>query len=619
MACPALYKFEVDGKYFAVDTETCFCFECDRISWDVLDYYPHESINRIYFLLKDIHPRKEVEEVVGELEWLRATKAILKRHNDKALLGKISQISGLKRIVLQLDTSGRGLEWVSTVGTFLLARSGDETHLTVSVRGERSDFAQMAPHLNGLEKIFIAARLAGKKFSVELDFPIHPVEKSEEGSSGCIFRCRILLSDYSDLLALSESIATWPEKKIKEIAKEPQKWPRIDYCCIVAQPISERCGMALQVLGAAGYTTSVIDLPMAWMMCPSTDPYALVDALKTNGTYYVEALKRRKSFLAEPFASLFHSIQEGIPCLRYDDSGTGTLAVDAQGKLYPSICFLGMEQFVWGNLSSGSFNESCQEMFRGLGVFQNPVCIECWARGFCGGGHSAIHYVRSNNVSKPEKNWCDAQRQWITHAVALFNQVSSSNIKFADIISGTLPAPEKLSFLTVMKAIFTGRYSVRPLKEEDAPWLVQWQNWNRAGYFVCNETGMLLGTQYDREMDALHPLPFESELVLTQSNGNPCGLIKLRPIVEKRLVWAWIYLHKTALDHPSVAIGTLRQLLKEFTLSQPSFPILCPVTQEEIALKRIMVAAGFQHVGIQRKALYQKGGYHDVDILLFKP
>ena len=51
MALPAIHRFERAGKRFAIDPETCFCFECDAVSWDVLDHYPHEPVNRIYHLL----------------------------------------------------------------------------------------------------------------------------------------------------------------------------------------------------------------------------------------------------------------------------------------------------------------------------------------------------------------------------------------------------------------------------------------------------------------------------------------------------------------------------------------------------------------------------------------
>jgi len=72
-----IHRFDVDGRHFAIDPETCFCFECDDISWDVLAHYPHMPANRILNELGDRYDAKELNEVIGELEWLRSSKSIL--------------------------------------------------------------------------------------------------------------------------------------------------------------------------------------------------------------------------------------------------------------------------------------------------------------------------------------------------------------------------------------------------------------------------------------------------------------------------------------------------------------------------------------------------------------
>ena len=73
----ALHRFEAGERRYVVDPETCFCFECDAISWDVLEHYPHQPLNHIVHRLASRHDRRELEEVIGELEWLRTSKSIL--------------------------------------------------------------------------------------------------------------------------------------------------------------------------------------------------------------------------------------------------------------------------------------------------------------------------------------------------------------------------------------------------------------------------------------------------------------------------------------------------------------------------------------------------------------
>jgi len=88
----ALHRFELNGKRYAIDPETCFCFECDEICWDVLALYPHETISRIVHELKQKHSEREVYEVVGELEWLRRTAETLRnRAGTEAADGRTSR------------------------------------------------------------------------------------------------------------------------------------------------------------------------------------------------------------------------------------------------------------------------------------------------------------------------------------------------------------------------------------------------------------------------------------------------------------------------------------------------------------------------------------------------
>jgi len=139
MEAPRLHRFEKDGRYFAIDTHTCFCFECDHISRDVLAYYPHEPVNRIYHLLKDKHPRKDLEEVIGELEWLRVTKAILTPQDDQAFLEQATRSGGLRQLVLSCQPTREDCETLSRAGLLLLARSGAEKTLTLTLSfGETS-------------------------------------------------------------------------------------------------------------------------------------------------------------------------------------------------------------------------------------------------------------------------------------------------------------------------------------------------------------------------------------------------------------------------------------------------------------------------------------------------
>lgn len=614
MELSLLHRFEVGGQCFAMDTETCFCFECDRISWDVLAYYPQEPINRIYHLLKDSHPRKELEEVIGELEWLRVTKAILTPRSDQEFLEQAMRAGGLKRVTLVMNGADDGDERVAKAGSLLLARSGEEKSLTLSLYFRNTVARNWKGLAAVLEDIRHTALLAGKAFHLEMDVPCQPLPGSVAETEGHQFRCQVFPGADTDLAGFMGAVMALHDGKLKAAIGALEKKFTPERIRITARPASAQFHRLVEGLHKAGYSDILLDLPGAWATCPGLDPEAVTEALQSNAAYYADQLLRNALFRVEPLASLFNAIHIGMPEYRADKSGVEMLAIDADGRLYPSLDYLGNPDFVMGSLSGNEFNEARREAFLHVGALQTPDCLRCWARGLCGGGHGVIHFARTGNMQTPDPAWCNAQRRWIGTAVATFNRISSAGVNFSHLVSAMRPRTRHISLFTAAKALFQGYFGVRPLREDDAPMLVRWENWNGAAYFVCNNTGALTTTLYDREMDALHPLDLVQELVLTQRDGTPCGLVKLCPDLEKRIAIAWLYLHDAELYAKSALRTTLRQLLAEVCRGKRLRHVLTPVTKAEPALAEALLASGYVYAGVQREALYRQGAYQDVDI-----
>ena len=227
----------------------------------------------------------------------------------------------------------------------------------------------------------------------------------------------------------------------------------------------------------------------------------------------------------------------------------------------------------------------------------------------------AIHLARTGNIRTPDEAWCNAQRRYIGAAVATFNRISSAGINFSHLVSAMRPRTRHLSLFSAAKALFQGYFGVRPLREDDASMLVCWESWNRAAYFVCNESGLLLASQYDREMDALPPRGIEQELVLTRTNGTPCGLLKLRPDAKiKELTWACLYMREGKSYAESGVRRALSAMLSETVKSHGFKRILVPATNAEPELATCLQALGFKPLCVQRQALYLHGAYQDIRI-----
>jgi len=594
-----------------MDTQTCFCFECDRITWDVLEWYPQEPVNRIYHLLEGKHLRKELEEVVGELEWLRVTKAILGAPGDQELLELATRTGGLTRVVVMMSNTPEDIPRVERAGRLLLARSGNEKNLALSLRFDNTSVRDAAGLANILDELRRTARMAEKALRLDADLPFQPLRDSREA----LFRCRLTPPDTGDLAAFLQGMTSLSTGKPAAALEAFRKKFSPGSVRIVAIPASEKFHGLVEALHKAGYSDIVLDIPSAWAAGHLQDPEAVTDALLANAAYFADQLLKNTLFRVEPLASLFNTIHTGTPVYRRDKSGVEVLGVDTDGALYPSPAFIGGQAYGLGNLAAGDLNEAAREPFLLSGALQIPPCLRCWARGLCGGGYAAIHHARTGSVRTPDERWCNAQRRWCAGAVAIFHRISSSGVNFSHLVSAMQPQTRHLSLFTVAKSIFQGRLGVRPLREDDAPWLVRWENWNRAAYFVCNDTGALTATQYDREMDALHPLPHIRELVLTRRDGTPCGLIRMCPVTERRL--AWLYLHDADAYGKAGLRLTLQDLLGEVCRAGQLRHVLTPVTAGETGLAGALLDAGFTRAGTQREALYLKGAYQDVDIYVY--
>ena len=73
-------------------------------------------------------------------------------------------------------------------------------------------------------------------------------------------------------------------------------------------------------------------------------------------------------------------------------SGTEYLAVTPWGDFYPCHQFVGMEDFLLGNVDEGITNTKVRDEFKLCNVYAKDKCKECFARFYCSGGCAANSY-----------------------------------------------------------------------------------------------------------------------------------------------------------------------------------------------------------------------------------
>lgn len=595
MPRPALHCFESGGLHYAMDPETCFCFECDAISRDVLAHYPGVPVNKIATELAHAYPRQEIEEVVGELEWLRGAKSILQTPR----LADLEKIYGGSAALSKLSCAWPCHADADRAFQLLLGRSGGERQLTFEfvAEGKLADKAGMLACAVAWEE---AARIAGKKLATWLR-----VSGLEGFMPHGPLDIVVPLQPQSQLEGLEKALAS---RSLQTLAK----WSSEHQAKVVLRPTKANFSDAAATLRAAGFGHVELDADAPFLAGKDTKPAEVFASLRANAQYYAEALLKRDLFRLDPIAGLFLRIYQGTPLRRADPAGSQTLHVDREGDIYPSLAFARLCALKLGNTQSGAFDENLLALFENLGSATTAPCTVCWARNLCGGGSAAVHHVLTGSIRTPHPDWSEAQRHWLEGAIAAFNKLSAAGINFAQVHENMGRKP-KMSLWQAAKAVLNAPLGLRPLAEADAPMLAKWQNWNPAAYYSCHESSLLTTTVYDREMDAVHPHGFEQEFIVTNTQGEPRGLLRIRPMLMPGLATAWLYLRKPE-DYtaPPMRKG-FRNLLKLLPQQQELRRLLVPAGPMDAGLAPFLRAAGFEPAGTQREAIYLHGAWHPVD------
>ncbi|MFP4500055.1 MAG: SPASM domain-containing protein [Candidatus Hydrogenedentota bacterium] len=619
MPQPALHRFEHNGRRFAIDPDACFCFECDDISWDVLAYYPQETANRIAHLLADRHDPAVVAEVVSELDWLRATKAILKVPEPEQIAKQYEVVRGLHTVTVRLHQPPDAAI-VDQAAALLLGRAGEQKHLTLTLLCPATRIGRDAPRLVApCQRALTAGSRAGKQLTVALRATGVPATASTPGLEPHALDLQITCTGRPGstevIASVRECFEQFGKARFDRLKGLPGQMQAADEGVsgqAILRPGTPELAPAVEALDNAGFSRIAIDLDQVYTAHPESDPAAMQTGLEQAAVYYANRLLRHHYFRLDPIAGVFRHIYEGEGVFRADPTGTNALAIDTDGAIYPNPAWFGWERHRLGSLDTG-IDEAALARFEDLGALTTPACMTCWARGLCGGGPAVVHEALSGTWRTPHEPWCNAQRDWLEGAVSAFNVLSSAGVNFTRVYKQLGPV-KRPSLFSMAKTAFRMQIGLRPIAEADAALLARWESWNDAAYFTAAERSMFLTTSYDREMDALYPPAYEQEFMLLKKDGQPIGLLRVRPDRIPGTARAWIYLHNPA-DYADRGVRrSFRTVLKEAAGQEALRRITVAAGPKEAALAEFLEAAGFALAGVEREALYLHAAYHDLRI-----
>ncbi|MCX7614184.1 MAG: thioether cross-link-forming SCIFF peptide maturase [Clostridiales bacterium] len=133
-------------------------------------------------------------------------------------------------------------------------------------------------------------------------------------------------------------------------------------------------------------------------------------------------LEREKEGQNFEFFHFMIDLEQG-PCilkrLRGCGAGFEYVAVTPEGDIYPCHQFVGMDEFILGNLNDGTFDVSLSDRFAAINFYTRKDCLNCWAKYYCGGGCSAANQSMNNDLLQPYELGCELERKRVECAIYL--------------------------------------------------------------------------------------------------------------------------------------------------------------------------------------------------------
>jgi uncharacterized protein len=113
----------------------------------------------------------------------------------------------------------------------------------------------------------------------------------------------------------------------------------------------------------------------------------------------------------------------GGPCVakRLSGCGSGTeyLAVTPWGDLYPCHQFVGIPEYLMGNVDDGIVKPELREEFKVCNVYSKEKCRNCFAKFYCSGGCAANSFKFHSDINDAYDIGCELQKKRVECAIML--------------------------------------------------------------------------------------------------------------------------------------------------------------------------------------------------------
>lgn len=443
-----IHQYINNGFHIVMDVNSGAIHIVDEVVYDMLPLYQEHSLKEIKALLLDRYTEDEIGEAAGEIEELKAAGVLFtediyenylmdfkKRPTVvKALCLHIAHDCNLacrycfaeegeyhgRRELMSYETGRQALD-------FLIANSGNRRNLEV-------DFFGGEPLMNWqVVKDLVAygreqEKLHDKKFrftlttnGVLLDDEVMEFANKEMSNVVLSIDGRKEIHDRmrpSRNGKGSYDLIVPKFQKLAESRKQTNYYVRgtftrnnLDF----SEDVLHLADLGFQQISVEPVVAAP-DEPYAIRM---EDVPAICEEYDKLAAEMVRRKKEGRDF------NFFHFMIDltGGPCVakRLSGCGSGTeyLAVTPWGDLYPCHQFVGMEEFLMGNVYDGVKNTELRDEFKCCNVYAKEKCRKCFARFYCSGGCAANSYQFHGTINDAYDIGCELQRKRVECAIMI--------------------------------------------------------------------------------------------------------------------------------------------------------------------------------------------------------
>ncbi|HOV33080.1 MAG TPA: SPASM domain-containing protein [Candidatus Hydrogenedens sp.] len=606
-----IHTFERNGKYFAIDVQNTFCFECDEITHDILQYYPENAQNKILHILSSKYSKTELLEVWGELEWLRSIGSILKHQKIETWANALTQNIGLDTLSFLIKKDQ--LEQFQKIMPSALLRALPQVKTQQKFRINLI-FAEKINTFKSCYEVISELLshifpLNEKNININLCLPItnhirETLKISRDEKIFFIFE--------NTTLELLQRLDTYGENEFSKLLNEQRGK-------VLFLPTFLPFIPTIEKFLNSGIKRIVLDPFAPFILNPEINIADFFHELTDLTILYTQQLKKGNQYLLAPVMEYFLNIQHGNSVKRRDPAGAEEWFITPDGDVYGGYLYYKNNLCRLGNIQSSDIPITGSESVYSLGINTTPLCTHCWAKNICGGGCGAVHHQLSGKVTEPCIDWCNLQREWIEEIIVQYQELNNAGVSLSpDVQVNT--EKQHPGRLTVLKHIFQGLFKeqivIRPLRPQDEEWLCQWETWNENVYFTLNEGNILTTTQHEKEQEILNPNKTYEEWAIIDKKSNPRGLLKIQPHRIPNLAIISIYFHNSE-DYDNRDIQeSFQNILNQVKNRFPKKHWLIPVIPEDKSLIQFVEALNFHKAGTARDSFFLHKKYHHLDIYL---